>query len=279
MKLGRDLINAYIEELANVAGALLEQPATLAPGLPLGGAQWVARIEADGAEGACEVAIDAPAATAIAAALAGCDPADASDEVIVDTLREIHSQVAGALSVRPLTRGAKLKIAALERHDHALPTGDWTVHAISIAKLETPITVTLWGGLELIDKSAAATPAAVDAAAAAASAPAADAAPASGAMPVAASASSSALDRIDVILDIDLPLTVRFGRTELPLKALTRLGPGSIIDLGRSPDDPVDLVVSNQVVAKGEVVIVSGNYGIRILDVVSQRERMRTMEV
>ena len=83
---------------------------------------------------------------------------------------------------------------------------------------------------------------------------------------------------IDVILDIDLPLVVRFGRTELPLRALTRLGPGSVIDLGRSPDDPVEVLVSNRVVARGEVVIVGGNYGIRILDVVSPSERMRSME-
>jgi flagellar motor switch protein FliN/FliY len=71
---------------------------------------------------------------------------------------------------------------------------------------------------------------------------------------------------------------VRFGRTELPLKTLTRLSPGSVIDLGRSPDDPVEVLVSNRVVARGEVVIVSGSYGIRILDVVSQRERVRSME-
>lgn len=275
MKLGRELFNAYIEELVNVVGALLEQPATLAPGLPLGGGQWLAKVEADDAEGTCFVALDTTAAAAVAAALAGCDTADASDEVIVDTLREIHSQVAGALSVRPLTRGARLKIAAIDRLDHALPAGDWAVHAISVPSLGTPITVTLWGGLDLVDPAAAAAQATADAAAAAPVA--APAAPL--AMPVAATASSPALERIDVILDIDLPLTVRFGKTELPLKALTRLGPGSIIDLGRSPDDPVDLVVSNQVVAKGEVVIVSGNYGIRILDVVSQRERMRTMEV
>ena len=277
MTLGRDLSSAYIEEFTNVVGALLEQPATLAPGVPPGGAQWLARVEAAGAEGACFVAIDAAAATAIAAALAGCDPADAGDEVVVDTLREIHAQVTGALSVRPLTRGARLTIAALDRQDDVLPSGDWTVHAISIARLDTPITVTLWGGLELIDQSAAATPAAVGTAPAAPAIDAAQVPPVT--MPPAAGTASPALDRIDVILDIDLPLTVRFGRTELPLKALTRLGPGSIIDLGRSPDDPVDLVVSNQVVAKGEVVIVSGNYGIRILDVVSQRERMRTMEV
>jgi flagellar motor switch protein FliN/FliY len=84
--------------------------------------------------------------------------------------------------------------------------------------------------------------------------------------------------RIDVILDIDLPVIVRFGHTELPLRTLSRLGPGSVIDLGRSPDDPVEVMVSDRVIAQGEVVIVGGNYGIRILDVVSPSERMRTME-
>ena len=84
--------------------------------------------------------------------------------------------------------------------------------------------------------------------------------------------------RIDVILDIDLPVVVRFGRTDLPLRTLTRLGPGSVIDLGRSPDEPVELMVSNRVVARGEVVIVGGNYGIRIIDVVSPSERMAWME-
>src|SRR5215510_2519650 len=93
-------------------------------------------------------------------------------------------------------------------------------------------------------------------------------------------AAPSAIDqsRINVILDIDLPVVVRFGRTDMPLRALTRLGPGSVIDLGRSPDDPVEVLVSNRVVARGEVVIVAGSYGIRILDVVSQRERVRSME-
>ena len=85
-------------------------------------------------------------------------------------------------------------------------------------------------------------------------------------------------DRLDAILDIELPLVVRFGRTELPLRALAHLGPGSLIDLGRSADDPVDLLVSNRVVARGEVVVVGGNYGVRVLDVVSPRDRVRPME-
>jgi flagellar motor switch protein FliN/FliY len=83
---------------------------------------------------------------------------------------------------------------------------------------------------------------------------------------------------LDAILDIDLPVVVRFGRTEMTLKALTVLGPGSVIDLGRSPDDPVDVLVSNQLLARGEVVIVGGSYGVRITDVIKPGERVRALE-
>ena len=79
----------------------------------------------------------------------------------------------------------------------------------------------------------------------------------------------AAPDNLDLILDIDLPMSVRFGRTELALGALTRLGPGSIIDLGRSPEEPVEVLVSGRVIARGDVVVVGGNYGVRITDLVS----------
>ena len=78
--------------------------------------------------------------------------------------------------------------------------------------------------------------------------------------------------RLDVLLDIDLPLVVRFGCTQMPLKVLSRLGPGSVIDLSRAPDDPVEMLVGDRVVAHGEVVVVSGSYGIRILDVVGESQ-------
>jgi flagellar motor switch protein FliN/FliY len=85
-------------------------------------------------------------------------------------------------------------------------------------------------------------------------------------------------ERLGVLLDIDLPLVVRFGCTDMPLKSLAALGPGSTIDLGRAPDDPVELLVGNRVLAHGEVVVVSGSYGIRIVDVVSQRDRLQGLE-
>ncbi len=83
---------------------------------------------------------------------------------------------------------------------------------------------------------------------------------------------------LELVLDVELPLVVRFGRTVMSLKALSGLGPGSIVDMGRSPDDPVELLVSDKVVAYGEVVIVDGNYGLRITDLVSKSDRMRAVE-
>lgn len=82
---------------------------------------------------------------------------------------------------------------------------------------------------------------------------------------------------LDVILDIDLPMSVVFGQTEMTLEALTKIGPGSVIDLGRSPDDMVDILVNGRRVARGEVVVVGGNYGVRVREVVSAADRIRTL--
>ena len=60
------------------------------------------------------------------------------------------------------------------------------------------------------------------------------------------------LENLEIILDIELPLTVRFGRTEMTLQALTQVGPGSVIDLDRSPDEPVEVLINEKVIARGE---------------------------
>ena len=78
---------------------------------------------------------------------------------------------------------------------------------------------------------------------------------------------------LGLILDIDLPLAVRLGATEMTLDALTRLSPGSVIDLLRAPDEAVDVLVNGKLVARGEVVVVGGNYGVRITDIMSEAER------
>src|ERR1043165_7967647 len=84
--------------------------------------------------------------------------------------------------------------------------------------------------------------------------------------PLSAALPQAQSDRLDAVLDVELPLVVRFGRAVMPLRALADLGPGSVVDMGRSPDDPVELLVGERLIARGEVVIVGGNYGVRITE-------------
>jgi flagellar motor switch protein FliN/FliY len=85
-------------------------------------------------------------------------------------------------------------------------------------------------------------------------------------------------DALDAVLDMELPLVVRFARTVMSLKALSGLGPGSIVDMERSPDEPVQMLVGDRVIARGEVVVVGGHYGVRVTDLVSSSERARALE-
>ena len=246
---------AVLDELAAVVGALLDAPAATAAAAPGTGAHFLATIQAEGATGACSVALDEAAATAVTAQMLGADEPPAR-EAVADMVREIVSQAVGAVALKPVARGARLSVAPVTFVETLPPAAEAQARQLTVSILPSPMTFVAWG----------------QPAAAAAAAP----APAAAATPRVA---GHAQERIDVILDIELPLVVRFGHTELPLKTLMRLGPGSVIDLGRSPDEPVEVVVSNRVVARGEVVIVGGNYGIRILDVISPTERIRSMEV
>jgi flagellar motor switch protein FliN/FliY len=275
----RELAAALAEELAYVIGALIDAPPEVGPGAPGDGRQWIARIEASGtASGALSMAIDASAALDITALTMGLDGETEKPpvEAVLDTLREVCVQAVSSLAQKPIAKGATLSVSALNQSQSLTPEGDWAVFAIVAEKMKTPLTVAMWGEMAFGDSAAEVKPAAARPAAAP---PPAAPVPAPAAPVAKPAAAQHPSDRIDVILDIDLPLVVRFGRTELPLKTVTRLGPGSLIDLGRTPDEPVEILVSNQVVARGEVVIVSGSYGVRILEVVSARDRIRTMEV
>ena len=78
---------------------------------------------------------------------------------------------------------------------------------------------------------------------------------------------------LDVLLDVELPLTLRFGTTELAFGDVMGLNTGSVIEFARAAEEPVELLVNGHVVARGEVVVVQGNYGVRITGIASRRER------
>ncbi len=82
----------------------------------------------------------------------------------------------------------------------------------------------------------------------------------------------------DLLLDVELPVSVSFGHAHVPLKDVLKLTTGSIVELSRAIVEPVDVVVNNCVIAKGEVVVVEGNFGVRIQHVVSRSERLRTLQ-
>lgn len=79
---------------------------------------------------------------------------------------------------------------------------------------------------------------------------------------------------LDMLLDIELPVTLRFGRTVMTLKEILDLASGSVIDFGQKADAPVEILVNGRVVARGEAVMVQGNYGVRISQIESRRDRM-----
>jgi flagellar motor switch protein FliN/FliY len=82
----------------------------------------------------------------------------------------------------------------------------------------------------------------------------------------------------DLLLDVELPVSVSFGHAQVPLKDVLKLTTGSIVELSRAVIEPVDIVVNNCIIARGEVVVVEGNFGVRIQQVISRSERLRSLQ-
>jgi flagellar motor switch protein FliN len=74
---------------------------------------------------------------------------------------------------------------------------------------------------------------------------------------------------LDVLLEVNLNLTLRFGQRVLPLREILDLNAGAIIELDREVEEPADLLLGDKLIARGQVVIVDGNYGLRITEVIS----------
>jgi flagellar motor switch protein FliN/FliY len=82
---------------------------------------------------------------------------------------------------------------------------------------------------------------------------------------------------IDLLLDVELPITVRIGTTDMRLIDIMRLGLGSIIELEKLVDDPVEVLVNDKLVARGEVVVCDSNFAIRVTEVQSKAERIKSL--
>ena len=83
--------------------------------------------------------------------------------------------------------------------------------------------------------------------------------------------------RIDLLLDVPLDVTVELGRARLSIQELLSLGPGSVVELDKLAGEPLDILVNDRLVARGEAVVVNDKFGVRITDIVSPAERVQRL--
>lgn len=84
-------------------------------------------------------------------------------------------------------------------------------------------------------------------------------------------------NNLNMLLDIPLQVTVELGRTKRSVKEILEMSSGSIIELDKLAGEPVDILVNNRHIAKGEVVVIDENFGVRITDILSQTERLNNL--
>lgn len=83
---------------------------------------------------------------------------------------------------------------------------------------------------------------------------------------------------LDMLLDIPLQVTVELGRTKRSVKEILELASGSIIELDKLAGEPVDILVNSRLIAKGEVVVIDENFGVRITDILSKADRLNNLK-
>lgn len=259
----RTLLDALSANLGEALGAMLGTAVRTMPTVGETTVDWQVPVQVGGTVvGTVWLGLSEDGATRLVASILG-DPSLVAEADIVDTLTELLGQAAG-VHVRGPGIGLTLTVDPPTAMDSAVPPE--SQHYDLMIGAGEPIRLVGWGrtvaGLTP-DPARPAVP--TPALARSAAAPMAVAAPPP--------------RNLDVVLDIELPITVRFGETQMTLEALARLGPGSMIDLARAPDDPVDLLVNGRLVARGQVVVVSGCYGVRVSEVVSPADRLRSLEL
>jgi flagellar motor switch protein FliN len=93
----------------------------------------------------------------------------------------------------------------------------------------------------------------------------------------AAGATSAGPSKIDLVLDVSLPITVELGRARMQIQDILKLAPGSVIELDKSAGDPVELYINDRRIARGEVVVIDESFGVRLTGIVTASERLKTL--
>ncbi|HEY3266006.1 MAG TPA: flagellar motor switch protein FliN [Armatimonadota bacterium] len=95
--------------------------------------------------------------------------------------------------------------------------------------------------------------------------------------PMAPSARATDHNALDLILDVQLEATVELGRSKVLIRDVLALGPGSVVELDKLAGEPADLLINGRPLARGEVVVIDENFGIRITEILSPAERINTL--
>jgi flagellar motor switch protein FliN/FliY len=93
-----------------------------------------------------------------------------------------------------------------------------------------------------------------------------------------AQAASAGLHSLDFILDIPLTVTVELGRARMAIRELLQLSQGSVVELAKFAGEPLEVMVNDKLVARGEVVVVNEKFGIRLTDIISPIERIEQLK-
>ena len=88
--------------------------------------------------------------------------------------------------------------------------------------------------------------------------------------PLGPSGVSATQNTMDLLLDVQLELSVELGRALIPVKEVLQLGPGSVVELNKLGGEPVDILVNGRPIARGEVVVVDENFGVRVTEIVNR---------
>lgn len=266
-----EFLPTLVAELASAIEAVGGTSIVVADGAGVSGPGWTVPLVVTGSlRGTARLTLDEAGVTALLHLILGPD-ADTGENAARDLLTELSSQATSSLCLKEPFAKLSVSVGAIARSEaqpdqkmsFALPLGESSLQIVAGATLEA---------MEAATPVTASTPA---------PAPAPASSPATVPPPAprrVGGTTAVPTNNLEVVLDIELPLAVRFGSTVMSIRALSQLGPGSIVDMGRSPDDPVEILVCGKPIAKAEVVIVSGNYGVRITDLTSPAERIRAME-
>jgi len=181
-----------------------------------------------------------------------------------DALDELFRQFAGtaALALKPVV-GAEVNLQ-LAGHD----AGNWKPCVQWGARLKSEGTAQLLLVI-LLDP---------DLGASLASSSSAETAHPPGAPGVNSPAASKGNRNIDLLLDVELPVALRFGKSEMTLSSILELSAGAVVELDQKILEPVELLVGGKVVAQGEVVVMDGYYALRVTEVLNPMERLESLQ-